>query len=161
MLTPAEEMGLSGLRLASRVRKAFQQISEPALIELMERIRDQSLRRHLVYLRDGEAEIIRIMPCPVTVLPEQLAYIHYVSQTILNALKRLPELYFQDAAVQEVLRLPPAEEKWLADCWGKEAHAKQPRVRATRCDGGLHQRDVEGFAPFRGTELDRGSAACT
>jgi hypothetical protein len=85
MLTPAEEMGLSGLRLASRVRKAFQRISEPALIELMERIRDPSLRRHLVYLRDGKAEIIRVMPCPVTVLPEQLVYIHYVSQTILNA----------------------------------------------------------------------------
>jgi hypothetical protein len=126
MLTPAEEMGLSGLRLASRVRKAFQKISEPDLIELMTRISDQSLRRHLVYLRDGQAEIIRVMPCPITVLPEQLSYIHYVSQTILNALKRLAELYFQDPAVHEVLCLPLAEEKWLRDCWGSGPHESNP-----------------------------------
>jgi hypothetical protein len=117
MLTPAEEMGLSGLRLASRVRKAFQSISEPALIELMQRIRDQSYRRHLIYLRDGQPDVIRVLPCPITVLPEQLAYIHYVSQTILSALKRLAELYLQDATVHELLRLPPAEDKWLRGCW--------------------------------------------
>src|SRR5437762_3043171 len=53
MLTPAEEMGLSGLSLATRVRKAFEQIPEPELICLMERIREEAVRRHLIYLRDG------------------------------------------------------------------------------------------------------------
>src|SRR5215813_3936091 len=118
MLTPAEELGLSGLSLASRVRKAFYQIPEPQLAQMLEKIRDESFRRHLIYLRDGEVETIRIMPCPVTVLPDQLAYIHYVSLTIQNALKRLPELYMQDFAVREVLQVPPAEEEWLWKCWG-------------------------------------------
>jgi hypothetical protein len=126
MLTPAEEMGLSGLRLASRVRKAFQKIPDSELVELMQRIRDQSYRRHLIYLRDGEPDVIRVMPCPITVLPDQLSYIHYISQIILSALKRLPELYFQDPVVQEALRLPPAEEKWLSDCWGPSQRENNP-----------------------------------
>src|SRR5262249_6534806 len=120
------EMGLSGLRLASRVRKAFHKIPESELIELMQRIREQSYRRHLIYLRDGEPDVIRVMPCPITVLPDQLAYIHYISQIILNALKRLPELYLQDPVVKEALRLPPAEEKWLTDCWGPSQRENNP-----------------------------------
>ena len=66
---------------------------------LLRRIRDESLRRHLIYLRDGQPEAVHVMPCPVAVLPDQLAYIHVVTLTIQNALKRLPELYFQDFAV--------------------------------------------------------------
>jgi hypothetical protein len=118
MLTPAEELGLSGLRLASRVRKAFERIPEPDLAALMQRMREECYRRHVVYLRDNVAEAIRVMPCPVTVLPDQLPYITYVSQTILNALKRLPELYLHDPAIREILLLTPAEEEWLRDCWG-------------------------------------------
>ena len=34
MLTPAEELGLSGLSLAGRVRKALYRIPEPILLEL-------------------------------------------------------------------------------------------------------------------------------
>src|SRR5258708_9461076 len=116
VLTPAEELGLSGLGLASRVRKAFYRIPEPQLLELMTRIREQAFRRHLIYLREGEWETIRVMPCPITVLPSQLAYIHSVSLTILNALKRLPEMYLQDFAIRDVLRLTPGEEAWLWDC---------------------------------------------
>src|SRR5262249_374724 len=118
MLTPAEEMGLSGLSLASRLRKAFYSIPDPPLIELVRRIREESFRRHLIYLREGELDTIRVLPCPVTVLPDQLAYIHYVSLTIHNALKRLPELYMQDFAVRELLRISPPEEEWLWKCWG-------------------------------------------
>jgi hypothetical protein len=126
MLTPAEELGLSGLRLASRVRKAFQSIAEPDLARLLENLRTESYRRHLIYLRDGEPEAIRVLPCPITVLPDQLAYVHYVSQTILGALKRLPELYFQDFGVREILRLTPGEEKWLWDCWGPSQRENNP-----------------------------------
>src|SRR5712692_5143922 len=88
MLTPAEELGLSGLSLASQVRKAFDKIPEPAHVELMHRIREEACKRHLIYLRNGELDTIGVFPCPITVLPDQLAYIHSVSQTILNALKR-------------------------------------------------------------------------
>jgi hypothetical protein len=126
MLTPAEELGLSGLSLASRVRKAFYKIPEPTLVEMIQRIRDESFRRHLIYLREGELDTIRVLPCPVTVLPDQLAYIHFVSLTILNALKRLPEFYLQDFAVREVLRITPEEEKWLWDCWGPSQREHNP-----------------------------------
>jgi hypothetical protein len=118
MLTPAEELGLSGAALAGRVRQAFHKIPEAALVELMQHLRAEAFRRHLIYLRDGQPDAIHLMPCPVTVLPDQLSYIHIVSLTIQNALKRLPELYFQDFAVREVLQLSPEEDQWLWECWG-------------------------------------------
>lgn len=118
MLTPAEEMGLSGLNLAAQVRKAFDRIAEETVIRLIHRIRDESSRRHLIYLRDGQLDTIRVLPLPLTVLPDQMAYFHSVLLTVQNAIKRLPELYLQDAEVRERLRLLPEEEKWLQDCWG-------------------------------------------
>jgi hypothetical protein len=126
MLTPAEEMGLSGLTLAGRVRKAFYQVPETTVAGLIGRLREEALRRHLIYLRDGEMDAIRVLPCPVTVLPEQLAYIHYVSLTIHNALKRLPELYLQDFDVRAVLQLTPEEEEWLWACWGPSQREHNP-----------------------------------
>src|SRR5215468_6053537 len=126
MLTPAEELGLSGHSLAGRVRKAFYLIPETELVELIRRMREESFRRHLIYLREGELDTIRVLPCPVTVLPDQLAYIHYVSLTIHNALKRLPELYMQDFAVRELLRISPPEEEWLWKCWGPSQRENNP-----------------------------------
>src|SRR5205807_8450792 len=95
MLTPAEEMGLSGLSLATRVRKAFYQIPEADLLALIDRVRDEAVRRHLIYLRDGQLDAIHVMPCPLTMLPDQRAYLHYVTLTLQNAMRRLPELYMQ------------------------------------------------------------------
>jgi hypothetical protein len=126
MLTPAEELGLSGLSLASRVRTAFHHIPEPRLKELVERIREESFKRHLIYLRDGETDTIRVLPCPLTVLPDQLTYLHFVSLTIHNALKRLPELYMQDFAVREVLQISPEEEEWLWKSWGPSQRENNP-----------------------------------
>ncbi len=126
MLTPAEEMGLSGLSLASRVRNAFQKIPEAEVVELTRCIRAESGRRHLIYLRDGELDTIHVLPCPITVLPEQITYVHFVTLTIQNALKRLPELYMQDFAVREVLRLLPEEEEWLWQCWGPSQREHNP-----------------------------------
>jgi hypothetical protein len=126
MLTPAEELGLSGLSLASRVRKAFYQIPAAQVINLIGRIREEAIKRHLIYLRDGEVDAVRVLPCPVTALPDQLAYIHFVSLTIHNALKRLPELYMQDFAVRDLLRLSPAEEDWLWKCWGPSQRENNP-----------------------------------
>jgi hypothetical protein len=126
MLAPAEELGLSGLALASRVRKAFYQIPEAQLVELMHRLREESFRRHLIYLRDGELDTVPLFACPMTALPDQLSYIHFVTQTIQNALKRLPELYMQDFAVRELLRISPEEEAWLWDCWGPSQREHNP-----------------------------------
>lgn len=126
MLSPAEFMGLSGMSLAGRVRQAFFSQDAPGLIDLMTRMRAESLRRHLVYLRDGACDPIRLLPCPITLLPDQLAYAHYVSQLVQSALKRLPELYIQDFAVRDVLRLTPPEEQWLFDCWGPSHQESNP-----------------------------------
>lgn len=126
MLTPAEELGLSGLSLAGRVRNAFYKTPEPEIIKLIENIREECIRRHVVYLRDGQAEPVRMLACPVTALPDQLSYIHFVSLTIQNALKRLPELYMQDFAVREALRLSTGEEQWLWDCWGPSQREHNP-----------------------------------
>lgn len=118
MLTPAEELGLSGLNLATRIRKAFFRLTEPRLVKLADRVRELSRQRRLFYLRDGQEEIVHTMLMPITLLPDQLGYLHYVSLTIQNALKRLPELYLENPAVRAVLQVSPAEEEWLSDCWG-------------------------------------------
>jgi hypothetical protein len=126
MLTPAEELGLSGLSLAIRVRDAFRKIPEPDQLALIQRVSEESTRRHLVYLRDGEMDTIRVLACPLTCLPDQLAYIHFVSLTIHNALKRLPELYMQDFGARDVLRISPEEEKWLWECWSPDQRENNP-----------------------------------
>jgi hypothetical protein len=126
MLTPAEELGLAGLNLASCVRLAFHKISNGHLAALLQGIRDESLRRHLIYTRDGVDDAIRVMACPITVLPDQLSYLHYVSVTITNALKQLPDLYFEDPEVRAVLQLPADEEAWLREFWTPAQRENNP-----------------------------------
>jgi hypothetical protein len=126
MLTPAEELGLSGLAVASRVHHALYGLGEAGLIRLLEDLRQGALSRYLIYLRGGEMEPIRVLPTPLTVLPNQLAYIHHVTLTVQNALKRLPDLYLHDPNVRDILRLPEAEERWLRECWGPSQQQHNP-----------------------------------
>jgi hypothetical protein len=114
MLTRAEEMGLSGLNLAARVRKAFDKIPEEMAVRLIQCIHEESTRRHLIYLRDGQLDTIRVLPLPLTVLPDQLAYFHSVSLTVQNALKRLPELYLQVLGDRQT-RMPDGQTGGLLD----------------------------------------------
>jgi hypothetical protein len=117
MLTPAEEIGLSGQRLAARVQSAIDNIPSDEMVGLIRSIRREAEERHLVYQRDGVDEIIRLLPTPITLRPDQLGYTHYVSQTLLNCLKRLPDLYFSVPEVRDLLRVTPVEEEWLKECW--------------------------------------------
>jgi hypothetical protein len=117
MYSPAEEVGLMGMRLATRVQNAFDRIPKAAATELMLAIRRAAEEGHLAYQRDGVTEIIRLLPVPLTLRPDQLGYTHYISQTIINCIKRLPDLYFEVPEVREILRLTPGEEEWLRDCW--------------------------------------------
>ena len=126
MLTPAEELGLSGLAVASRVQRALDRLSPEGLAAVIERLREGALAQHVVYLHEGQVEPIRVLPTPITILPDQLAYLHYVTLTLQNALKRLPTLYLQDPAVREILRLPEAEERWLYECWGTSQEENNP-----------------------------------
>ncbi len=126
VLTPAEERGLSGLSLESRVRQVFYAIPPQTLVEIGERMVEEAFKRSLVYARDGQPEAIRVFLRPIGIMPDQLAYLHFVSLTIVNALKRLPDLYIQDFAVREVVPLMPPEEKWLWDSWGPSQRENNP-----------------------------------
>ena len=126
MLTPAEEQGLSGLALASRVYHALYGLGETRIGLMIRQLHDGARDRHMIYLHDGAMETIRMLPCPITILPDQLAYVKHVTLTIQNALKRLPELYLDDPAVREILRLPEAEESWLYECWGESQRQHNP-----------------------------------
>lgn len=117
MHTPAEEVGLMGLRLATRVQHAIDRIPADQMVELLGAIHRTAAERHVAYQRRGATETIRLLPCPLTLRPDQLGYTHYISQTVLNCIKRLPDLYFEVPAVREILRVSPVEEEWLRDCW--------------------------------------------
>jgi hypothetical protein len=126
LLTPAEELGLSGLHLDGRVRKAFYAMPPETILDLSRRMTAEAGKRHLLYLREGEPEVIHIMLRPIAVMPDQLAYLNFVSLTILNALKRIPDLYLQDFAVRQVMSLSPEEERWLWDSWGPSQRENNP-----------------------------------
>ncbi len=106
-----------GLRLATRVQHALDRIPADQLVELMHAIRRVATDRHLAYQRDGITETIRLLPCPLTLRPDQLGYTHYISATVLNCIKRLPDAYFEVPQVRDILRVTPIEEEWLRDCW--------------------------------------------
>lgn len=117
ILSPAEEIGLSGLRLANRLQRALDGIPEHRVVELLQAMNRTASERHLAYQRDGVDETIRLLPCPLTIRPDQLGYTHYVCTTLLNCIKRLPELYFAVPEIREILRLGPVEEQWFLECW--------------------------------------------
>jgi hypothetical protein len=117
MLTPSEEQGLAVKRLETRVRRAFETLTAAEQSQLLARIHSEARERHLFYLREGKVDIVPLFPVPLVAVPEQVAYLHSVSQTIHRALKRLPELYLKDGRVRELLRLPDAEEAWLRELW--------------------------------------------
>ena len=117
MYTPAEEVGRGGQRLANRVQRALDRIPAGQMVELLRSIRRAATARHLAYQRDGVTETVRLLPCPLVLRPDQLGYTHYISATVLNCLKRLPDLYFAAPEVRDILRVTPVEEEWLRECW--------------------------------------------
>jgi len=125
-LTAADERGLKGLSLDSRVRQLFYGLSPEAIHELSERVPEEARRRRVVYARDGVEDVINIMLRPIAVMPDQVSYFHIVSLTIVNALKRLPDLYIQDFAIREVVPLTHDEEKWLWDNWNQSHRENNP-----------------------------------
>ena len=124
--TPVEASGLQGARLAARIRQSLYALSAPELAAAQEAMRQAGARRHLEYFHDGKVEAIRVLPCPITLLPEQLVYLHSIARTLHYALLRLPELYLGDAAVRDIIRLEPAEDEWLRACWTPAVQARNP-----------------------------------
>jgi len=126
VLTPAEERGLSSVNLDSQVRQVFFSIPPQRIGEMGQRMIEEAFRRSLIYERDGQAEAIRVFLRPTAILPDQLAYLHFISLSIINALKRLPDLYMQDFAVRQAVPLTPPEEKWLWDTYGPSQRDNSP-----------------------------------
>ena len=106
-----------GHRLASRVQHALDRIPGDRMVELLRSMDRMAGDRHLAYQRHGVTETIRLLPCPLTLRPDQLGYTHYVAETVLNCIKRLPDLYWSVPEVREILRIGPIEEEWLRECW--------------------------------------------
>ena len=124
--SPAETMGLQGPRLAARVRQALYSVPAPELAHAHARIRDGSVARNLDYFHDGTRETIRVLPCPIAMLPEEIAYLHGVTRALHGALVRMPDLYLADPEVRALLRLEPEEDRWLRDCWTPAHRARNP-----------------------------------
>ena len=125
-LSSAEVAGLAGMRLAARVRQALYHIPAPRLAEAHARMHRASLEKRVAYFREGAMDPIRILPCPIAVLPEEVEYLHFVCRTLQGALGRLPELYLADDDVRDALRLYPEEEEWLRGCWGPSHRMRNP-----------------------------------
>src|SRR2546426_3311756 len=123
---PAEVLGLRGAHLAARVRQALYHVPVAELARAFQRMRDGAIARHMDYFMDGTVHTIRVFPCPITLLPEQVEYVHRVVRTLHDALLRMPELYFADPAVRAILRLEPEEDAWLRACWTPAVRARNP-----------------------------------
>ncbi len=125
-LTPAEELGLSGLSLDGRIRQVFYGLDSASVVQLLEQFEAEAFRRGLIYYRDGKPESIRVMLRPIGVMPEQLAYLNFVSISILNALKRLPDLYLEDETVRNAVPLAADEDQWLRENWSANLRENNP-----------------------------------
>jgi hypothetical protein len=123
---PAELFGLRGARLAARVRQALYRTPPADLANAFRRMREGATARHLDYFSDGVVQTIRVFPCPITVLPEEVDYLHRVVRTLHHALIRLPDLYLADPTVRAILRLDPEEDAWLRECWSAAMRARNP-----------------------------------
>lgn len=125
-LSPAEERGLIGLSLESHMRNTFFAIPPDKIIELSHQVVEEAFKRKLIYVRGGHQEAVPVMLRPIAVMPDQMAYLHFVSLTLINVIKRLPDLYIQDFSIRQIAPLTPPEEKWLWDTWGPSHREQNP-----------------------------------
>jgi hypothetical protein len=108
------------------VRKIFYALPTQELADLMTRANEEARRRSIIYERDGQMETIRVLLRPYALMPDQATYLHFVSLTLLNALKRLPEMYLADAEIRRIVPLSNDEEVWLHDSWGPSQRDNNP-----------------------------------
>jgi carboxypeptidase Taq len=117
VLSPAEELGLSGATLEGRIRRAAHRLSAPTLARLAARLRADAWANRMIYEHEGTEEAIRIMLRPLLVMPDQLSYVHHVCLQLIEALKRLPALYLEDERIRRTVAITPDEERWFRDTW--------------------------------------------
>ena len=108
------------------MRKVFYALPPAELAELVNRVQQEAWERKLIYERNGQMETIPLLLRPSAAMPDQLSYLHFVSLTLLNALKRLPEMYLADAEIRRIVQLSEAEEAWLRESWGPSQRDNNP-----------------------------------
>ncbi len=151
MLCPDEILGLAGRSLEGRVRRALHHLPPDAVQALDARLRGDARDNDLVYEWGEHGEqsaVIRIFLRPLCLLPEQLSYLHHVSLSILDALKRLPEMYLSDKHVRRTLPLSRDEDAFLREVFTpthRDSHPLFGRLDAV-CDlGSARWRDTLKF----------------
>lgn len=143
-----DEHGLRGVSLDLYLRQIFASLPPETIKQLSQEMHAEALRKELVYYHEGNIEAINVMMRPLAMFAEQLNYFHYVSQTLLGALKRLPELYLKDFQVREVVPLEEGEAKWLWDTWGashNQFHTVFGRLDAVADLSGAFSKDSLAF----------------
>jgi carboxypeptidase Taq len=120
VLSPAEALGLSGTTLEGRIRRAAHHVSDATFALIAERLRADARTNQMIYEHDGVEEPIRLMLRPLLFMQEQLSYVHHVCLQLVEALKRLPDLYLEDERIRAVLAITPDEERWFRDTWTKD-----------------------------------------
>ena len=120
VLSPAEALGLSGATLEARIRRAANHVSDATFARIAERLRADAGGNEMIYEYEGVQEPVRLMLRPLLVMQEQLSYVHHVCLQLIEALKRLPDLYLQDEPIRKIVAITPEEERWFRDTWTKD-----------------------------------------
>jgi len=127
MQTPAEELGLVSRRIGARLRSALLGVNPERMRDLLHRIDEDARAATLIYLHEGRAEEVSILPAPLTVLPEQVAYLHATALALHDATRRLVEPWLADRDVRAALPVPHGDAEWIRSCWGPH-HARSNPV---------------------------------
>jgi carboxypeptidase Taq len=120
VLSPAEALGLTGATLEARIRRAANHVSDTTFARIAERLRADARANEMIYEHEGVQEPIRLMLRPLLVMQEQLSYVHHVCLQLIEALKRLPDLYLGDERIRKIVAITPEEERWFHDTWTKD-----------------------------------------
>jgi carboxypeptidase Taq len=120
VLSPAEALGLSGATLEARIRRAATHVTDATFARIDERLRADARTNQMIYEHEGVEEPIRLMLRPLLVMQEQLSYVHHVCLQLIEALKRLPDLYLEDERIRAIVAITPDEERWFRDTWTKD-----------------------------------------
>jgi hypothetical protein len=99
------------------VRRAAHHVPDATFAQLADRLYADAWSSQMIYEHNGVEEAVRVMLRPLLVMPEQLSYVHHVCLQLIEALKRFPGLYLEDAHVRNILAITPDEERWLRDTW--------------------------------------------
>jgi carboxypeptidase Taq len=119
VLSPTEALGLSGATLEARIRRAANHVADATFARIDERLRADARANLMVYEHEGVEEPIRLMLRPLLVMQEQLSYVHHVCLQLIEALKRVPDLYLEDQRIRAIVPITPDEERWFRDTWTK------------------------------------------